>query len=71
MDMMYNKEVRRDVRPIQVDMLCPECGQDYMITDESGVILTSYPPLFPHYCPSCGCNRTYYECYPRIEYEVI
>lgn len=35
------------------------------------VVLATYPPQYPHECDRCGHAQTFYEIYPRIEYEDI
>lgn len=63
-------EVRRQVKTFAVDMMCPKCGEGTMRPDGPFVLMTS-PPKYPHICERCGYVESYYESYPRIEYEVI
>lgn len=30
---------------------CPECDTEL---EQDQVVLTTYPPQYPYYCPSCG-----------------
>ena len=62
-------EVRRQIRPYAVDMICNKCGVGIM--RQEGFELTSYPPQYQHKCENCGHTEMFDQCYPRIEYEVI
>ena len=63
-------EIRRRVHTYAVDMLCPKCGEGIMRPEGRVVLLTS-PPQYPHKCDKCGHIQSFFECYPRVEYEVI
>lgn len=59
---------KREVRTYKVELICDECGVPMEFT---GMMLTSYPPQYPHKCPKCGKHETVFECYPKIEYEYV
>ena len=54
------------IRPIRVDYKCDTCGEGYY--RHTGIVLTSYPPQFPHACNKCGDSRTFWERYPTLRY---
>jgi hypothetical protein len=55
-----------EVIPFKVDLLCDECGTEMKW---NGVILTSYPPKYPHMCPKCGAVQKTLKSYPDIIYQ--
>lgn len=60
-------EIRNKVTPVKVDMICSVCGQGWM--RPTSVVLTCYPPLYPHVCDKCGHGENYNKQYPYIEWE--
>ena len=62
-------EVRQLVKTFRVRMVCPKCGEGFM--EPGDVVLTTYPPLYPHTCDHCGYIDSYRVMYPYIEYEAV
>lgn len=60
-------EIRSEVRTVEIDMICDECGDGRM--RPSGTVLTTYPPKFPHECDKCGHVEVYNVRYPYVIYE--
>ncbi|NIR52902.1 hypothetical protein GWO43_30240 [candidate division KSB1 bacterium] len=63
-------ETRVEMKVIQVDKTCPECGEGKMRND--GFVLTSNPPMYPSHCTNefCDYRERYAEKrYPYLEYE--
>lgn len=58
-------EKREPVQAYRVTKLCQECGEEMTPT---GMVLDSYPPQHPHQCKN-GHRDTFYEMYPRIEFD--
>lgn len=57
---------QRPIRPIRIDFECDECGKgNYRF---GGIVLTSYPPQYPHICNSCGNKKTFKVKFPYIKY---
>lgn len=63
-------EIRRRVNTYSVDMLCPKCNSGNM-RPRGGIVLMTSPPQYPHECENCGHVETFYQVYPRIEYEAV
>ena len=60
--MIKGKEVK-----VYMDRLyCDKCGEEMEFT---GMVLTSYPPRYPHSCPKCGHRETLKDKYPKVRYE--
>lgn len=60
--MIKSKEVK-----VYMDRLyCDVCDEEMEFT---GMVLTSYPPQYPHSCPKCGHRITTTEQYPKVRYE--
>lgn len=65
-------EVRKNVRPIQIDFKCPKCENGYL--RPSGTVLTTYPPQVPHHCNNedCDYRGTFMDIsYPYLIWEEI
>ena len=62
-------EIREWVKPIRVDMVCPNCGGGRMRS--TGTELLTYPPQYTHACTTCGYTKAYLVLYPYIEWEDI
>ena len=56
-------EVEYDVKTVLVRMKCDKCKEGFMEKD-GNIILTSYPPRFPHKCNYCGHRENYTVQYP-------
>lgn len=54
------------MKSVQIDYKCDYCGSGYM--RPTGIMLTSYPPQFPHRCNKCGVSMTFVEEYPIARY---
>ena len=61
-------EVKNLVVTKQVRYKCDRCGCEL---DRCNQVLTSYPPIYVHLCPSCGHLHNLRQSYPYIEYEEI
>jgi|APSaa5957512493_1039668.scaffolds.fasta_scaffold00751_3 hypothetical protein len=44
--------------------ICDECGQGEMVR-HNDIVLTSYPPQFPHKCTNCDEIKNFFEVYPQ------
>mgnify|MGYP004533540091 FL=1 len=55
-------EVGQEVKIIMVRQKCDKCGKGYM--EPGDIVLTSYPPLYPHTCTKCGYSENYTKRYP-------
>ena len=65
-------EVRKEVKPIRIDYLCPRCKTGYL--RPSGTVLTTYPPMYPHTCNNeeCDYGETFTDkSYPYLIWEEI
>lgn len=60
--MAIEKKIK--VVPFEVHQYC-ECGGEFIPT---GLVLTSYPPQYPHACNKCDKRETFKKSYPTIEY---
>lgn len=60
-------EERYEVKTYKALAKC-KCGGQMRPT---GVVLTMYPPLFPHVCEMCGEGENLTDTYPKIEHEII
>lgn len=63
-------EIKREVKTIQVDYMCPNCktGELESITRD---VLSTTPPKYPHKCNVCKFTYTLDTEYPHYEFEVI
>ncbi len=61
------KELKKLVRTYVVHATC-ECGGEFKPTN---VVLTTYPPKYPHVCNKCGKGEVFDTTYPRNEYEEV
>ena len=58
--------VTQEVVTVRLTMKCNKCGGEMRHT---GIILTSYPPQYPHFCAGCKTNSvTLWQLFPRIDY---
>lgn len=66
---LFGGEATNEVKVVQIVMKCetPGCAGEMR---PGNVVLTSYPPQYPHACTVCKTNRTYWVAYPQIRYEV-
>lgn len=63
-------ETRKEVKIVKVDYECPKCKKGKLRHD--GMVLTSFPPQYPHSCnnPDCDYGETFLgKSYPYIDYE--
>ena len=60
-------EVEYDAKPVLVKMKCDKCKEGFMEKD-GNIVLTSYPPQFPHKCSCCGYRENYIKQYPYVKY---
>ncbi len=64
------KLVRTEVKAIRVELPCEEDGCSGKLETCEGMVLTSYPALYPHRCTKCGVERHISGItYPYIEYK--
>lgn len=61
-------ESTNELKTVRVTMKCdtPKCTGEMQFM---GTVLTSNPPQYPHQCPVCKTNRTFWVLYPEIRYE--
>lgn len=64
---MIKKEV--EVKAVKVSAFC-ECGGEFKRANTGGMLAT-YPPQYPHICDKCGKQETFYVSYPTIEYREV
>jgi hypothetical protein len=57
-------EVEQEVCTFKVDYRCDHCPDGVM--RPTGIVYDDVPPLYPHYCATCGYIATYNHRYPRI-----
>jgi hypothetical protein len=57
-------EVEQEVSTFKVDYRCDHCPDGVM--RPTGIVYDDVPPLYPHYCTSCGHTSTFPHRYPRI-----
>jgi predicted RNA-binding Zn-ribbon protein involved in translation (DUF1610 family) len=62
-------EVKREVKSYLIEFRCPKCNQADMV--RKNLILTTHPPKYPHYCPSCSHELVLDKHYPFTQYEYI
>lgn len=56
----------------KIRMKCDECGQGEMIFEnDNGIILSAYPPQYPHICNKCGAVHNYTKIYPYHDFVEI
>jgi hypothetical protein len=60
-------EKRIPLKVTQVVLYCDECDGGQM--KNSGVMLTTHPPWYPHQCDKCDYIQKYRKSYPYIDYE--
>jgi hypothetical protein len=59
-------KTEKKVYSVNIDYGCDKCGEGFM--RYTGVMLSSYPPLYQHRCNKCGYGTDYRETYPHIEH---
>jgi hypothetical protein len=57
-------EVEREVSTFKVDYRCDHCPDGVM--RPTGIVYDTVPPMYPHYCTTCGHTATFDHRYPRI-----
>lgn len=60
-------EIRAQIHPIKIDMICPTCGRGYMRPTD--VVYPTSPPQYPHKCNKCGYSDVYRISYPYLVWE--
>ena len=57
---------RKLVQTFEEDYQCDKCHAGYM--RHTGIVLDSYPPIYPHVCNNSGCDNTlnFNFAYPRV-----
>ena len=60
-------EIRRTAIPVEVHYICDECNEGHMI-NQSGTVLTTFPPKYTLTCLNCGAKMLSAMNYPVIEY---
>lgn len=62
-------EIRKEVKAIQVDCKCPKCNIGYLRPSVNSVLLSTFPPQYPHECTNCDYSETFInKVYPYIDY---
>lgn len=63
-------EITINLKPVKIDYECDKCKAGRYAF--SGIVLTSYPPQYPHVCDECDDKKTFNVKYPYIKYiEII
>lgn len=57
-------EERIPVRPFRVYARC-ECGGTFF---PAGIVLTTFPPLYPHRCEDCRKTKEFESVFPYVDY---
>ncbi len=57
---------KRQVKAIREILICDFCGEEMKF---EGRVLTTFPPLYPHRCNSCGKSEIMKKVFPGIGYE--
>lgn len=60
---MPEKRIKYDAYVVK--MICDKCGKGEMTA--GNIMLTSYPPKFPHKCSNCGYEANYFHRYPYTD----
>lgn len=58
-----------EARTVIVDYICDDCNIGVM--EQTGVMLPTDPPKWPHKCNHCGKTDVFWQKYPAIRYERI
>jgi hypothetical protein len=56
------------MQPVRIEAGCDKCDGTLVF---DGIVLTSYPPQYPHTCDRCGWRNNLREHYPTIEYRPL
>lgn len=59
-------QMKTPVQTVRVDYVCDKCREGVM--RPLNIMLTVYPPLYPHRCTHCDAEKTLWETYPYIDY---
>jgi len=59
-------EEQHEAKVIIVDYICDVCKEGKMIP--TGMVLSSYPPQYPHVCNKCGSTTNLKETYPTTRF---
>ena len=59
-------EQRREVKTIQVLMMCDACGGEMAF---DGRLTSTHPPTYRHRCSKCAREEYYPKFYPNLEYD--
>ena len=57
------------LQPYEAHWMCDRDGCEGEMRDNSGIVLTSYPPQYPHHCDHCGRYDTADSHYPCVMHE--
>lgn len=63
---MDTKMVKADV---YLEYKTCDCGGEF--ERHGNIVLSSYPPQYPHRCNKCGNTKSFTNVYPRIIYKPI
>ena len=55
------------IKPVGVKYICDVCNEGKMLPD-GDIVLTSYPPQFPHKCDNCGHKENFTVKYPNVRF---
>ena len=58
-----------EARMVGVDYTCDDCNTGVM--EQTGVMLMSDPPQWPHKCNNCGVTKNLWQKYPTVRWERI
>ena len=64
---------KQKLEPYQETAYCEPCleeGEESILAYQN-IVLTMYPALYPHQCPTCGDVQNLWNTYPRIIYEEV
>jgi ribosomal protein S27AE len=62
-------ETRKEKKIVEVSRTCEKCGLGKMVANKEGMYYCTNPPLYPHFCTSCGEKENFRnKQYPYYEY---
>lgn len=56
-----------EARTVGVDYICDACNTGVM--EQTGVMLMTDPPQWPHKCNNCGTATNLWQKYPTVRWE--
>ena len=62
-------EMKIEVKTFKIKCICDVCGLGEM--NPTGVVLTTFPPKYPHICSHCGDDYILDDRYPQLRTEEV